>query len=89
MKILKSHIKVARANSAMLRERVWPLPFMPEHIQVAFGRGIFRLLHGNDPRFIYLRDMPMNLLELANGGHPHAWWAYRAECTRTGTVPTV
>ena len=67
----------------------------PVHLQVAFGRGVFKLLHwtfrnrgrtayGLTPGLIYLRDLPLNLADLDRRGYPAALVAYRAECQRTG-----
>ena len=74
---------------------------LPRHLQVAFGRAVFRLLHGwAEPRLrpawresgltnglIYLRDLPLNLCDLERRGYPHALAAYRSECRRVGIAP--
>ena len=65
---------------------------LPRHLQIAFGRGVFRLLHVKPPGeftpgLIYLRDLPLNLATLAAHGYPHALAAYHAECQRAGIEP--
>lgn len=66
----------------------------PPHLQKAFGRAVFRLLH-RPPAvhvdgchfhrgLIYLRDLPLNLLVLDAQGYPWARSAYDYECCRTG-----
>ncbi|MBU6429613.1 MAG: hypothetical protein KGR26_11415 [Cyanobacteria bacterium REEB65] len=74
-------------------------PQLPRHLQVAFGRGVFRLLHGSSHPtrtafglthgLVYLRDLPLNLADLARRGFPHALEAYRAECHRTHRTPAL
>ena len=72
---------------------------LDKYLQVAFGRGVFRLLH-QYPKvpptaysltngLIYLRDLPLNLSDLARRGFPIALWAYREECARTGKAPAI
>lgn len=73
-------------------EIVWPdwkTEDEGQHLQIAFGRGVFRLLHVKGPGdltpgLIYLRDLPLNLATLAAYGYPHALAAYHAECQRAG-----
>jgi hypothetical protein len=63
---------------------------LPRYLQIAFGRGVFRLLHAQRPHtpgLIYLRDLPLNLATLAAHGYPHALGAYHAECQRAGIGP--
>lgn len=66
---------------------VWNGREMPRHIQIAYGRHIFRLMHGtpeqNKRRGIWLRDLPLNLSDLAREyGYFDAVSAYHAECDR-------
>lgn len=58
----------------------------PKHLQVAYGRHIFRLLHGNSDRpGLWLRDLPLSLDSLVREfGFIHAGNAYQAECNRAG-----
>ena len=70
----------------------------PRHLQIAFGRAVFRLLHGAGRHrsgfgrtaygltdgLVYLRDLPLNLASLARLGHGWAMGAYLAECERSG-----
>jgi len=52
----------------------------PEHIQVAYGRNIARLCSGvSFTSKVWLRDLPLNLWDLADMGYPHALAAYEAE----------
>ena len=63
---------------------------MPRHIQIAWGRYIFRLLHDSNPSrcSIWLRDLPLSLWDLAREyGHTEALNAYMVECNRTNTTP--
>lgn len=56
---------------------------VPRHIQVAYGRHVYRLLHvgfNSSRPSLYMRDLPMSLWELDYNGYPHALMAYRAEC---------
>jgi hypothetical protein len=63
----------------------------PKHLQVAYGRGVYHLLHEPGPHFglNFLRDLPLNLSTLCTRGYPHALAAYRAECVRTGIEPII
>ena len=57
---------------------------IPRHLQIAYGRHIFALLHlthaerANRPH-LFLRDAPLSVWE-----HPFALESYHAECRRTG-----
>jgi hypothetical protein len=72
---------------------------MDKNLQVAFGRGVFRLLHqypkvpptayGLTNGLIYLRDLPLNLADLFHRGFPFALRAYRDECERTVKTPMI
>lgn len=58
--------------------------YMPRHIQIAFGRHIFRLLHGGRNCGLWLRDLPLNLHDLAREyGFRYAYDEYLHECIRT------
>ena len=66
---------------------------MPRHIQVAYGRTVFKLcaigfnsLTGRN-QINYLRDLPLNLADLARNGFPWAKWAFDAECRRLHIEP--
>jgi hypothetical protein len=49
----------------------------PKHLQVAYGRYILRLMDGPKPRqSIWLRDLPLNLWDLASMGYTYAVSAY-------------
>jgi hypothetical protein len=72
---------------------------LTKNLQVAFGRGVFKLLHrpttlprtayGLTHGLIYLRDLPLNLGDLAHRGFPFALQAYREECARSGKTPEI
>ena len=72
---------------------------MNKNLQVAFGRGVFKLLHqypevvptafGLTNGLIYLRDLPLNLSDLARRGFPIALHSYREECARTRKAPAI
>lgn len=58
---------------------------MPMHIQVAYGRHIFRLAHGGRNCGLWLRDLPLNMHDLAHEYQFYgAYNAYLDECKRTG-----
>jgi hypothetical protein len=62
----------------------------PRHLQVAYGRGVFRLCHTLQTHGLsYLRDLPLNLADLAYMGFEHALASYRNECERTKQTPIV
>lgn len=64
---------------------------MPRHIQTAFGRYIFRLMHGGphvNQNGIWLSDLPANIGELVGMGFEQVGIAYHAECSRN-RVPFV
>jgi hypothetical protein len=58
----------------------------PKHLQTAYGRYIFRLLHNYKglKHSIWLRDMPLSLFDLAYNGSKWAIASYLAECQRKG-----
>lgn len=63
---------------------------MPKHIQIAYGRYIFKLMHAEEKHrvAIWPRDLPLNLSDLASCyKFSHALTAYRAECQRSGMEP--
>lgn len=62
---------------------------MPRHIQIAWGRHIFRLLHlGNETRRLWLRDLPIALTQLGREyGFTHCYRAYLSECERAHVQP--
>jgi hypothetical protein len=63
---------------------------LPRHLQVAFGRGVFRLCHTQLTHgLVYLRDLPLNLDTLSRQGFPHALAAYRSECARVQVNPVI
>lgn len=60
---------------------------MPRHMQIAYGRFVFRLMHGTPGNAgrpgLWLRDLPLNLCDLVSEyGMIHAGNAYHAECER-------
>jgi hypothetical protein len=89
---LARDIKEIARRHPELRQGNWRGTWMPEHVQVAYGRAVFRLLHGRSRSadLIWLVDLPSSLEDLATQYPlPHAWFAYCAECQRVGmAVPS-
>ena len=71
-----------------LKDKVLVGRTMPRHIGIAYGRHIFRLAHGGRDCGLWLRDLPLNMADLASELGIH--WplkAYFAECKRAGITP--
>lgn len=61
----------------------------PPHLQIAYGRYIFRLMHltksSHRINGIWLRDLPLNLIDLAREyGYHHALTAFNIERRNIG-----
>lgn len=60
----------------------------PDYLLTAYGRSVFRLLHvpaeRRKGRDVYLRDLPLSIVQLAALWRGEALLAYRAECDRVG-----
>lgn len=59
----------------------------PRHLQIAFGRYVFRLFHDKSDNLrgdLWLRDLPHNLKELAVMGYREALTAFNLERRSNG-----
>lgn len=75
-----------------LRDGILTGEHFPKHLQVAYGRGIFRLMHWPAEKAkkrpcLWLRDLPLNLWYLHSQGFTTCLEAYELECKRTGVQP--
>ena len=59
------------------------------HMQVAWGRHVYRLLHGGRDCGLFLRDLPLNLWNLAECGYTVPLDTYRDEVARNGSVSQI
>ena len=59
------------------------------HMQVAWGRHVYRLLHGGRDCGLYLRDLPLSLWNLAERGYTIPLDTYREEVSRNKSISQI
>lgn len=78
-------------NHPELKQGILWGEYFPKHLQVAYGRAVFRLMNkaGDTHGLKYLRDLPLNLWDLNDLGYYWALRAYNREFDRALNVCTV